>query len=97
VGPEASDARIARKTAARASAALAASSFNVSGIVLTGISTSAGVDGTARAAQERSYNVTFASDAITDMDAATHAHVMTKVFPRLGEVGTTDAILALLR
>jgi nicotinamidase-related amidase len=70
---------------------------HVTGIVLTGISTSAGVDGTARAAQERSYNVTFASDAITDMDAATHEHVMTKVFPRLGEVGTTDAILALLR
>jgi nicotinamidase-related amidase len=70
---------------------------HVTGIVLTGISTSAGVDGTARAAQERAYNVTFASDAITDMDAATHEHVMTKMFPRLGEVGTTEAILALLR
>jgi nicotinamidase-related amidase len=54
------------------------------------------VDGTARAAQELGYNVTFASDAITDMDAATHEHVMTKVFPRLGEVDSTEALVALL-
>jgi len=69
---------------------------HVTGIVLTGVSTSSGVDGTARAAQERGYNLTFASDAITDLDAATHEHVMTKVFPRLGEVDTTEAILALV-
>jgi len=69
----------------------------ITGIVLTGVSTSAGVDGTARAAHERAYNVTFASDAITDMDAATHEHVMKKVFPRLGEIDTTDALLALLQ
>jgi nicotinamidase-related amidase len=70
---------------------------HVTGIVLCGISTSSGVDGTARAAQERVYNVTFASDAMSDGDAATHEHVLTKVFPRLGEVGTTDEILALLK
>jgi nicotinamidase-related amidase len=69
----------------------------VTGIVLAGVSTSIGVDGTARAAYERAYNVTFASDAITDMDLATHEHVMTKVFPRLGEIDATDALLALLR
>jgi nicotinamidase-related amidase len=68
----------------------------VTGIVLTGVSTSSGVDGTARAAYERAYNITFASDAITDLDAATHEHIMKKVYPRLGEVDTTDAILALL-
>jgi nicotinamidase-related amidase len=68
----------------------------VTGIVLTGVSTSAGVDGTARAAQELGYNVTFASDAITDMDAATHEHVMTKVFPRLGEIDSIDALITLL-
>jgi nicotinamidase-related amidase len=68
----------------------------ITGIVLVGVSTSSGVDGTARAAYERAYNVTFASDAISDMDAATHEHVMTKVFPRLGEIDTTDALLALL-
>jgi nicotinamidase-related amidase len=68
----------------------------ITGIVLTGIATGAGVDMTARAAHERAYNVTFASDAITDMDPATHEHVMTKVFPRFGELDTTDALIALL-
>ena len=68
----------------------------VTGIVLTGVSTSSGVDGTARAALERGYNLTFASDAITDMDPAAHDFVMRKLFPRMGEVDTTDAIVKLL-
>jgi nicotinamidase-related amidase len=69
----------------------------ITGIVLAGVATSIGVDTTARAAHERSYNVTFASDAITDLDAATHELVMKKIFPRYGEIDTTDALLALLR
>ena len=69
---------------------------HVTGIVLTGVATSVGVDGTARAAQERAYNVTFASDAMSDRDAAAHEFILTQVFPRLGEVDTTDAILTLL-
>jgi nicotinamidase-related amidase len=68
----------------------------MTGIVLIGVSTSSGVDGTARAAYERAYNITFASDAISDMDAATHEHVMKKMFPRIGEIDTTDAVIALL-
>jgi len=69
----------------------------VTGIVLGGISTSIGVDSTARAAYERSYNVTLASDAMTDRDPSAHECSVTKIFPRLGEVDTTSAILALLR
>jgi nicotinamidase-related amidase len=69
----------------------------VTGIVLTGISTSSGVDSTARSAHERTYNLTFASDAITDTDLAAHDFVMKKIFPRFGEIDTTDAILKLLR
>jgi len=68
----------------------------VTGIVLTGVATSIGVDSTARAAHERAYNVTFASDAVTDVDAAAHEFVMKKIFPRLGEVDSTDALLALI-
>jgi nicotinamidase-related amidase len=68
----------------------------VTGIVLTGVATGSGVEATARAAHERAYNLTFASDAMTDMDAATHEHSLKKVFPRLGEIDTTDALLALL-
>jgi nicotinamidase-related amidase len=70
---------------------------NITGIVLTGVVTSSGVDTTARAAHERAYNVTFASDAITDVDPALHELVMTKIFPRLGEIDSTDALVALLR
>jgi nicotinamidase-related amidase len=68
----------------------------MTGIVLAGVSTSSGVDTTARAAHERGYNVTFAADAITDMDPVSHEHVMAKVFPRIGELDTTAALLALL-
>ena len=69
----------------------------VTGIVLTGISTSGGVDSTARAAHELAYNLTFASDAMTDMDPALHELVLKKIFPRRGEVDTTDGIVALLQ
>lgn len=69
---------------------------HVTGIILTGVATSVGVEATARAANERAYNLTFAADAITDLDPASHDHVLAKVFPRLGEIDTTDAILALL-
>jgi nicotinamidase-related amidase len=68
----------------------------VTGIVLAGVSTSGGVDGTARAANERAYNVTFANDAMTDLDAAAHELVLTKLFPRLGEVDSTDAIVRMV-
>jgi nicotinamidase-related amidase len=70
---------------------------HITGIVLTGVATSSGVEATARAAHERAYNLTFAADAITDLDPAAHDFVLTKTFPRLGEVDSTDAILALLR
>jgi nicotinamidase-related amidase len=69
----------------------------VTGIVLTGVATSIGVDSTARAAYERAYNVTFAADAITDVDPAAHEFAMKRIFPRLGEIDSTDALLALLR
>jgi len=69
---------------------------HVTGIVLAGVATSMGVDRTGSAAHERAYNVTFASDAMTDLDPAAHDFAMKKMFPRMGEVDTTDALLALL-
>ena len=68
----------------------------VTGIVLAGVSTSIGVEGTARAASEFGYNITFANDAMTDMVESAHNHSLNNVFPRLGEVDTTDAIIAKL-
>lgn len=68
----------------------------VTQIVLTGISTSAGVESTARAAHEHGYHVALVTDAMTDRDATLHDHSVARVFPRLGETATTEELLALL-
>ena len=65
-------------------------------IVLCGISTSIGVESTARDAWEWNYNITFASDATTDMNQDAYDRSMSIIFPRLGEIGTTQEILRLL-
>ena len=65
----------------------------VTQIVLAGISTSIGVESTARAAYEHGYNVTIATDAVTDSDADAHRNSLERIFPRLGESGTTEEIL----
>ena len=70
---------------------------NVTQIVLAGISTTAGVESTARSAYDLGYNVVFASDAMTDLSLENHAHALEKIFPRFGEVDTTAAILAKLK
>lgn len=69
---------------------------NIAGIVLAGISTSIGVEGTARQASERGYNVTFAKDAMTDSAPEAQERSLKYIFPRIGEVGNTDDILAKL-
>ena len=65
-------------------------------IVLGGVATSLGVESTARAAHEHGYNLAFAVDAMTDINADAHAHSLSWVFPLIGELGTTDEILKLL-
>jgi nicotinamidase-related amidase len=68
----------------------------VTQVVLAGISTSIGVESTARSAWEHSYNLLFVQDAMTDPDAASHEHSLTKIFPRLGEIADTDQVVAKL-
>lgn len=65
-------------------------------VVVTGIATSIGVESTARFAQEYGYNVTVVTDAVTDMSAEAHDNSVERVFPRLGETDTTEAVLKLL-
>lgn len=65
-------------------------------VVVIGVATSVGVEATARQAYEHGYNVTLAIDAMTDMSADSHEHSLTRVFPRLGESGTTVEIIDLL-
>jgi nicotinamidase-related amidase len=69
----------------------------VTQIVLTGISTSGGVESTARSAYDYGYNVALVVDAMTDLDADTHRHSVEKIFPRLGETDTTGRVLTLLQ
>jgi nicotinamidase-related amidase len=69
---------------------------NVTGIVIAGVSTSIGVEGTARQASERGYNITFAADAMTDMVAEAHERSIKYIFPRMGEVDDTDKIISVI-
>jgi nicotinamidase-related amidase len=68
----------------------------VTQVVITGVATGTGVEATARQAYEAGFNVTLATDAMTDVRAEAHEYSLAKVFPRLGESGTTREILGLL-
>ena len=70
--------------------------LGVTQIVLAGVATSIGVESTARSAYDLAYNVVFLTDAMADLDPVNHAHAIEKIFPRLGESGTTAKLLALL-
>jgi nicotinamidase-related amidase len=70
--------------------------LGVTQVVIAGVATSIGVDSTARQAHELGYHVTLAIDAMTDMHPDAHLHSTTRIFPRLGETGTTHEIVALL-
>jgi nicotinamidase-related amidase len=70
--------------------------LDVTQVVIAGISTSVGVESTARHAHENGFHVTLALDAMTDTNAAAHHNSTTHIFPRLGETGTTHEIIDLL-
>jgi nicotinamidase-related amidase len=70
--------------------------LGVTQVVICGVSTSQGVESTARQAHEHGYNVALPVDAMTDVNAATHENSITRVFPALGETGSTADVLALL-
>ncbi len=70
--------------------------LGVTQVVLAGVATSAGVESTARHAHELGFNVTFAVDAMTDMSIEAHDHGVRRIFPRLGETGSTAEVIALL-
>ena len=68
----------------------------VTQVVFAGVATSNGVEASARSAFDLGYHITFAVDAMTDMAADMHQHSTSKVFPKIGEVGTTDDVLRML-
>ncbi|HVJ54002.1 MAG TPA: cysteine hydrolase [Aliidongia sp.] len=71
--------------------------LGVTQIVIAGVATSNGVEVTARQAYELGLNIAFPIDAMTDLNADAHTYSITRVFPRIGETGTTDEIIALLK
>jgi len=68
----------------------------VTQVVIGGVATSIGVESTARQAYERGFNVVLATDAMTDFSLDAHLNSTTRIFPRLGETGSSTEILALL-
>lgn len=62
-------------------------------IVIGGISTNFGVESTARDAFERSYALVFVEDAMSAMSAEAHTFAVTTIFPRLGRIRSTQAVL----
>lgn len=71
--------------------------LGITQVVIAGVATSAGVESTARHAHELGFNVTLAVDAVTDTNPDAHVNSLTRIFPRLGETGTTQEIIDLLK
>jgi nicotinamidase-related amidase len=63
-------------------------------IVLCGISTNIGVESTARFAHEYGYNQIFVEDVMSAMSDEEHNFTITKIFPRIGLVRTTEDVLS---
>jgi nicotinamidase-related amidase len=68
----------------------------VTQVVIVGVATGTGVESTARQAYEQGFNVTLAIDAMTDTRPEAHDYTIAKVFPRLGETGSTEEIIDML-
>ncbi|SIR69336.1 isochorismatase family protein [Williamsia sterculiae] len=67
--------------------------LGVTQVVVVGISTSAGVESTARSAHGHGFHVTIATDAVTDTNASAHENSLTAIFPRMAETGTVAEII----
>jgi len=63
-------------------------------VVFGGIATEFGVESTLRAASDHGYDTVAVSDAMTALSDISHENAITKIFPRLGTVVTTDEALA---
>jgi nicotinamidase-related amidase len=71
-------------------------SLGVTQVVLVGFATSVAVEATARAAYDLGFNVTLAVDAMTDLNEHAQLNTINRIFPRIGQTGTTKEILELL-
>lgn len=65
-------------------------------LVFGGVSTSSGVESSARAAFDLGFNVNIAVDAVADFDAEAHRNSIERIYPRIAETDLTDRIIDLL-
>lgn len=65
-------------------------------LVVGGIATHMGVEGTVRSAHDHAYAQVLVEDAMAAMTEAQHHHPVTEVFPIIGHVATTAEVLEAL-
>ncbi len=63
-------------------------------IVIGGIANTMGVESTAREAYDHGYELEFVSDAMSGFAADEHEFTVSRIFPRFGDVRTTDDYLS---
>lgn len=68
--------------------------MGVTTLVVGGIATHAGVEATVRAAHDHGYRQVLVEDAMSAMTDQHHSHAVTQIFPMLGEVASTELVLA---
>jgi nicotinamidase-related amidase len=66
-------------------------------VILTGISTNAGVESTARQGTGLGFAFVIVEDACSSQDAEMHKFAFEKIFPRLARVRNTDEVLAAMQ
>ncbi|MBW7454748.1 isochorismatase family protein [Paenibacillus sepulcri] len=66
-------------------------------VVLCGISTSIGVDTTAREAFQHGYNQVFVEEAMTATAQEEHDYVVKTIFPRMGKIRTTEEVVLAMK
>jgi NAD(P)-dependent dehydrogenase (short-subunit alcohol dehydrogenase family)/nicotinamidase-related amidase len=66
-------------------------------LVIGGVATNMGVESTARQAWEHWYEVIFAEDAISSINAQLHAFALESIFPMIGRVRHTTDVLETMR
>lgn len=65
-------------------------------VVMAGISTNFGVEGTARAAFDHGYSIVFVPDVMASATSELHSFAVTEIFPQLGRVRDADVVIAAL-
>jgi nicotinamidase-related amidase len=65
-------------------------------VIMSGISTGYGVEGTARAAFDHAYNLMFVPDAMSAYTEEQHIHSVSTIFPQLGRVLSLDETITSL-